>query len=84
MKKSSYESAEKLYMNYEQNVKEIKDWNFILTIKIQTNSINKIYYNPFEGEFYFELQNPPIFKTNFLISGAEEMENNICLFPFSF
>jgi len=82
LKKSSYESAEKLYMNYEQNVKEIKDWNFILTIKIQTNSINKIYYNPLEGEFYFELQNPPIFKTNFLISGAEEMENNICLFPF--
>ena len=82
LKKSSYESANKLYMNYEQNVKEIKDWNFILTIKIQTNSINKIYYNPLEGEFYFELQNPPIFKTNFLISGAEEMENNICLFPF--
>ena len=82
LEKSSYDSAEKLNQIYKQNIKEIEDWNFKLTIKIQMNSINKIYYNSFKGEFYFELQNPPIFKTNFLISGAEEMENNICLFPF--
>ena len=51
-------------------------------MKIQVNSLNKIYYNLSKGEFYLELQNPPIFKTNFLISGEEERENNICIFPF--
>ena len=29
-----------------------------------------------------ELQNLPIFKINFIISGKEEMQNNTCLFPF--
>ena len=55
-----------------------------MIIKIQVNSLNRIYYNQEKGEFYFVLQNPPIFKTNFLISGEEEekMENNTSLFPF--
>ena len=82
LKKSSYNSAKTLKNDYEESLKKIENGNFKLTIKIQVNSINKIYYNLIKGEFFFELQNPPIFKTNFLISGAEEMENNICLFPF--
>ena len=80
--KSEYEKAKELKKSYEENLKNIKDNNFILTMKIQVNSLNKIYYNLSKGEFYLELQNPPIFKTNFLISGEEERENNICIFPF--
>ena len=39
LEKSSYDSAEKLNQIYKQNIKEIEDWNFKLTIKIQMNSI---------------------------------------------
>ena len=80
--KSKYEKAKKLKEEYENNLEEIEEYNFKLDIKIQVNSLNKIYYNLDKGEFFFELQNPPIFKTNFLISGKNEIENNICLFPF--
>ena len=82
LKKSTFSKANELYEAYKKNLEIIKESNFRLTIKIQMNSLKKIYYNNDEGEFYFELQTPPIFSTNFLISGVEEMENNICLFPF--
>ena len=82
LQKSTFSKANELYEAYKKNLEIIKESNFRLTIKIQMNSLKKIYYNSDEGEFYFELQTPPIFSTNFLISGVEEMENNICLFPF--
>ena len=82
LEKSPFSKAKDLNKAYNENLKKIEDNDFKLTIKIQVNSLNKIYYNLDEGEFYFELQNPPIFKSNFLISGEEEKENNICIFPF--
>ena len=82
--KSTFEKAKILKQSYEEYLKkfESEQLDYKLTIKIQVNSLNKINYNLDKGEFFFELQNPPIFKTNFIISGKEEMQNNTCLFPF--
>ena len=82
--KSNFEKAKILKKSYEENLKKsgFEQTDFKLTIKIQVNSLNKINYNIEKGEFFLELQNPPIFKTNYIISGKEEMQNNTCLFPF--
>ena len=82
--KSNFEKAKILKKSYEENLKKsgFEQTDYKLTIKIQVNSLNKINYNIEKGEFFLELQNPPIFKTNFIISGKEEMQNNTCLFPF--
>ena len=82
--KSTFEKAKILKKTYEENLKKsgFEQTDYKLTIKIQVNSLNKINYNIEKGEFFLELQNPPIFKTNFIISGKEEMQNNTCLFPF--
>ena len=82
--KSTFEKAKILKQSYEEYLEkfESEQLDYKLTIKIQVNSLNKINYNLDKGEFFFELQNPPIFKTNFIISGKEEMQNNTCLFPF--
>ncbi len=80
--KSKYKNAGKLKRNYENNLREIEFDKFKLTIKIQVNSLNQIYYNLDKGEFYLDLQNPPTFKTNFLINDKKEIENNTSLFPF--
>ena len=82
LEKSPFEKAKTLLEDYKNNSKDIENSSFKMTIKIQLNTINKIYYNQNEGEFYFLLQNPPIFRTNFLISREDERENNACLFPF--
>ena len=84
LKKSSFEKAKELLKVYHQKLREIENYSYKMIIKVQVNSLNRIYYNQGKGEFYFVLQNPPIFKTNFLISGEEEekMENNTSLFPF--
>ena len=45
----------------------MNNFNFKVTIKIESNSITKIYYNKNKGEYYFDLQSPPLFRTNFFV-----------------
>ena len=83
--KSPFEKAKEVKEELEKKLRNnFDDYKFKLTIKIQINSINKIYYNVKKGEYFFDLQNPPIFKTNFFVSNEEEnkpSEEN-SLFPF--
>ncbi len=83
--KSPFEKAKNVKEELEKKLRNnCDDYKFKLTIKIQINSINKIYYNVKKGEYFFDLQNPPIFKTNFFVSNEGENKPNEenSLFPF--
>ena len=72
---SPFEKAGKIKEIFEKNINDnLKRYNFKLIIKIQFNSLNKIYNNRKKGEYFFDLQSPPIFKTNFFI--ADDIEIN--------
>ena len=65
--KSKFEkSREILKQSLEYKSKELTNKNLEFDMKIFVNSINKIMYTD-EGEFIFDLQFPPKFRTNFLI-----------------
>ena len=52
---------------------ELTGKNLEFEMKIYSNSINKIIYTE-NGEFLFDLQFPPLFKTNFLINKNKSYE----------
>ena len=67
IKKSKFEKAETVLENsikYQKHELSCKNLEF--DIKIFPNSINKVIYTE-NGEFLFDLQFPPMFRTNFLI-----------------
>ena len=69
--KSKFEKAKKILENsikYKDN--DIMGEDLLFDMKIFSNSINKILYTS-EGEFLFDLQFPPMFRTNFLIDGTK-------------
>ena len=69
--KSKIEKAKKILENsikYKDN--DIMGEDLLFDMKIFSNSINKILYTS-EGEFLFDLQFPPMFRTNFLIDGTK-------------
>ena len=91
--KSNFEKANKFKNEYFSNLKKNNETTFKLTLKFDMNSLNKIYYNKIKGEYYFDLQSPPIFRTNFFNSNDDENNRNNnyqinkpreenCLFPF--
>ena len=104
IRKSEFNTAgelEKYFKKVKAIIKEKRESNdkidFRYTIKIDTKYINKIYHSKDEGKYYFDLQSPPIFRTNFLNSKKkkeEKEENKIeeeeviepkdenCVFPF--
>ena len=69
--KSKFEKAKIILENSikYKNMEIIGD-NLEFDIKIFCNSINKIMYTD-NGEFLFDLQFPPMFRTNFLIDGTK-------------
>ena len=89
--KSSFEKAKIFKQELIQNISENNNNNFKLTIKIDMSSLNKIYYNKNQGEYFFDFQSPPIFRTNVFASKDDIGQNkdNIIyfkevnsLFPF--
>ena len=73
--KSSYErSKEILKKSIEYKNKELINKNLEFDIKIFANSINKIIYTD-KGEYIFDLQFPPKFRTNFLIDTNKLSQN---------
>ena len=68
IKKSVFDKAKIIEIEFEKRLKyNLHRCNLELIIKIPLNSLNKIYYNYKKGEYFLDLQNPPIFKTNFFI-----------------
>ena len=106
IKVSKFETAMTVLEQY-KNIKEKiekNEWNnkdnkenkyyFRFTIKVDMKQLNKIYYSKEEGKYLFDLQSPPLFRTNFFNSKKEEdkekdkdkdkdkpMDEN-CVFPF--
>ena len=69
--KSKFEKAKKILENsIEYKNKELIGENLEFEIKIFSNSINKLLYTD-NGEYLFDLQFPPMFRTNFLIDGTK-------------
>ena len=89
--KSTFQKAKDIKEDFVKNLKEkMNNFNFKVTIKIESNSIIKIYNNKNKGEYYFDLQSPPLFRTNFLVykekNEKEKPSNYIkdenSIFPF--
>ena len=73
IKKSKFEKADIIRKEFKKRLKYNSDkCKLNLIIKIPINSINKIYYNFKKGEYFLDLQNPPIFKTNFFIGDISQ------------
>ena len=90
--KSPFEKAKNAKEGFQKNLNQnYENYNFRVTMKIQLNSLNKIYYNKNKGEYYFDLQNPPLFRTNFILFNDDNdmskkynstIRDENCLFPF--
>ena len=69
--KSKFEKAKKILENSRKyQEQELRGENLEFDMKIFSNSINKILYTD-NGEFLFDLQFPPMFRTNFLIDNTK-------------
>ena len=89
--KSPFEKAKNVKEGFQNYLNQnFENYNFKVTMKIQLNSLNKIYYNKNKGEYYFDLQNPPLFRTNFILLNEDidktkkynSIRDENCLFPF--
>ena len=71
IKKSFFDKArDTLEASYEYIKEELSGKNLEFEMKIFSNSINKVLYTE-NGDFLFDLQFPPLFKTNFLINKSK-------------
>ena len=71
IKKSQFEKAETILKNsVEYKNKELKNKNLEFDMRIFSNSIYRVLYTD-NGEYLFDLQFPPMFRTNFLIDGTK-------------
>ena len=71
IKKSDFEKAETILQNsIKYKNQELKNKNLEFEMRIFSNSINKVLYTD-NGEYLFDLQFPPMFRTNFLIDGTK-------------
>ena len=76
------QTSENAIENFYKNINEkIEKYNCKLTIVINMVSLNKIYYNKNKGEYFFDFQSPPIFRTNFYISNDEEEKKKDNYYP---
>ena len=94
--KSKFEKAKELRENFLKRININGKTNCRLTIKIEQKYINKIYCSYNEGKYYFDLQSPPLFRTNFFIHEKKDDEeindmkkndekkysDENCIFPF--
>ena len=95
LKKSEFETGEKIQTRYnkiKQTIESDDKKEFRFTIKIDMKYVNKIYHSKDDGKYYFDLQSPPKFRTNFLRSLEKDKEKQKekekksdyenCVFPF--
>ena len=87
LKKSDFNTAMEVEKEFKEKLYNM-NFNFKLTIKIDMKYLNKIYFDKEIGKYYFDLQSPPIFRTNFFINRENKEEkkfteqNQNCIFPF--
>ena len=94
LKKSEFETGEKIQTRYnkiKQTIESDDKKEFRFTIKIDMKYVNKIYHSKDDGKYYFDLQSPPKFRTNFFNSETKkvneerediEPKDENCVFPF--
>ena len=81
---STFDTAKTVEEGFYEKLQMNNKGSFRLTIKINLKYLNKIYHNKNKGKYFFELQSPPIFRTNFFSHKENEKKNidSNCIFPF--
>ena len=75
--KSKFDKAKIVKKHFYDYInKKSEENNFRFSIKIDMNTLNKIYCNKNKGEYFFEFQSPPIFRTNFFTSKIEDIDQD--------
>ena len=82
--KSTFNTAKAVEELFYEKLQMNNKGSFRLTIKINLKYLNKIYHNKNKGQYFFDLQSPPIFRTNFFNNKENEKKNidSNCIFPF--
>jgi RNA-dependent RNA polymerase len=82
--KSTFDTAKTVEEGFYEKLQMNNKGSFRLTIKINLKYLNKIYHNKNKGQYFFDLQSPPIFRTNFFNNKENEKKNidSNCIFPF--
>ena len=80
--KSEFNTVKEIENRFFNEIKEHPKGNFRLTIKIDMKCLNTIYFRKNDGQYFFDLQSPPIFRTNFFKNKDEKREDTNCIFPF--
>ena len=82
--KSTFDTVKEVEEGFYEKLQMNNKGSFRLTIKINLKYLNKIYHNKNKGQYFFDLQSPPIFRTNFFNNKENEKKNidSNCIFPF--
>ena len=76
IEKSTFEKSKEILEKSKKYMEvELNNKNYEFDMKIFSNSINRIIYTD-KGEFIFDLQCPPKFRTNFLIDAKKDLNKN--------
>ena len=83
IRKSKFDSVNEIGDRfYEEINKYDNKGNFRLTMKIDMKCLNTIYFSKKSCKYFFDLQSPPIFRTNFFKNKDGKREDSNCIFPF--
>ena len=83
IRKSKFDSVNEIGDRfYEEINKYDNKGNFRMTMKIDMKCLNTIYFNKKSCKYFFDLQSPPIFRTNFFKNKDGKREDSNCIFPF--
>ena len=83
IRKSKFDSVNEIGDRfYEEINKYDNKGNFRLTMKIDMKCLNTIYFSKQSCKYFFDLQSPPIFRTNFFKNKDGKREDSNCIFPF--
>ena len=82
IEKSKFDSANTIRNRFYEEIKDFSKGNFRLTMKIDMKCLNTIYFSKQSYKYFFDLQSPPIFRTNFFKNKDGKREDSNCIFPF--
>ena len=82
IEKSKFDSANTIGNRFYEEIKDLSKGNFRLTMKIDMKCLNTIYFSKKSCKYFFDLQSPPIFRTNFFKNKDGKREDSNCIFPF--
>ena len=86
IEKSDFDTVKEIKETFNKKLGNNNKDGFRITFKIDTKHLNKIYHYENIGQYCFDLQSPPIFRTNFLSkddkSSEKKSPDQNCIFPF--